>query len=169
MARRSDGTAVKHSTSKLASFDDLGQVSTLGFRGEALASLCAMAQLTLVTATSKTAPRGTTLTFEPSGKLSASSSTAAQGIAARKTTRATVPRQKGTTVTVRDLFARLPVRRKELHKNIRREFTKCLALINAYALIRTNTRFLVTNTNSGTKSSVASLFSSRVWPPPPNS
>lgn len=42
--------------------------------------------------------------------------------------------QKGTTVTIENLFAPLPVRRKELERNIKREFGKALSLLHAYAL-----------------------------------
>lgn len=42
--------------------------------------------------------------------------------------------QRGTTITLTNLFTPLPVRRKELERNIKREFGKALALLNAYAL-----------------------------------
>ena len=53
--------ALKHYTSKLASFSDLAHVRTFGFRGEALSSLCALASVTIHTATSQQAPMGTVL------------------------------------------------------------------------------------------------------------
>lgn len=43
--------------------------------------------------------------------------------------------QKGTTVSVKGLFHPLPVRRKELDRNIKREFAKVLSLLSAYALL----------------------------------
>ena len=43
--------------------------------------------------------------------------------------------QHGTTVTLTNLFASLPVRRKDLEKNAKREFTKALNLLHAYALV----------------------------------
>jgi DNA mismatch repair ATPase MutL len=46
-------TAKKHCTSKLRDFDDLQWVSTFGFRGEALSSLCALSKLTLCTRTAQ--------------------------------------------------------------------------------------------------------------------
>ena len=43
--------------------------------------------------------------------------------------------QRGTTVTISGLFKPLPVRRKELERNAKREFGKALHLLNAYALV----------------------------------
>lgn len=55
-------------------------------------------------------------------------------------------RSKGTTSTVKDLFKSLPVRRKDLEKNKTREFGKACAMIQAYAMIRTGCRIVVSNT-----------------------
>ena len=58
--------------------------------------------------------------------------------------------KRGTTVTITNLFASLPVRRKELERNSKREFGKALSLLNAYALgpcctVGTGVRLTVTN------------------------
>ncbi|KAJ3558446.1 hypothetical protein NM688_g920 [Phlebia brevispora] len=117
-----DAVALKHHTSKLSSFDDLTSVATFGFRGEALSSLCALADsLTVVTATDSEAPMGTVLEFDKQGKL--------------RDKNGRVARQRGTTVTVSGLFKSLPVRRKELERNAKREFGKALHLLNVYALV----------------------------------
>lgn len=105
--------ALKHHTSKLASYSDLTAVSTLGFRGEALSSLCGTAALSIATATAATAPAGTQLTFKPSGECVIGPKLA---------------RGQGTTVVVKELFKALPVRRKELAKNAKREFGKAIDL-----------------------------------------
>lgn len=56
-----------------------------------------------------------------------------------------VASQKGTTVSVESIFRNLPVRRKELEKNIKREYGKALALLHAYACISTGVKFSVSN------------------------
>jgi DNA mismatch repair protein PMS2 len=130
----SPSPALKHHTSKLTTFADLISVSTLGFRGEALSSLCGTASLSIVTATADTAPAGTLLSFAPSGECIVGGKAA---------------RSKGTTVVVRELFKTLPVRRKELIKNAKREFAKAVELVTAYALVKTGCRFEVKNIVKG--------------------
>lgn len=126
--------ALKHHTSKLSTYADLDQVITLGFRGEALSSLCGTAELSLTTSTATTAPAGTSLTFAPSGEC----------IVGGK-----VARSKGTTVTVKELFKTLPVRRKDLIKNAKREFGKAVELVQSYAVIKTGCRIEVKNCVKG--------------------
>ncbi|KAJ4989630.1 DNA mismatch repair protein MutL [Stagonosporopsis vannaccii] len=122
--------ALKHYTSKLSTYDDLTSLKTFGFRGEALSSLCALSKFHIVTARAADGPKGTKLDFEQSGKLKGTSVVAAK---------------QGTTVVVETLFHNLPVRRKELEKNIKREYNKVLALLNAYACISVGVKFSVTN------------------------
>ncbi|XP_019257845.1 PREDICTED: DNA mismatch repair protein PMS1-like [Nicotiana attenuata] len=57
-----------------------------------------------------------------------------------------IARQAGTTVTVKKLFSTLPVRSKEFHRNIRKEYGKLITLLNAYALISKGVRIVCTNT-----------------------
>ncbi|KIJ62451.1 hypothetical protein HYDPIDRAFT_94452, partial [Hydnomerulius pinastri MD-312] len=116
-----ESIALKHYTSKLASFEDLSRVLTFGFRGEALSSLCALSEgFSVVTATSADAPMGTVLDIDRNGKVRS---------------RTKVARQRGTTVTITNLFKPLPVRRKEFERNTKREFQKALNLLYAYALV----------------------------------
>ncbi|KAF8577109.1 DNA mismatch repair protein MutL [Ramaria rubella] len=114
--------ALKHHTSKLASFEDLGTVLTFGFRGEALSSLCALSSsVSVTTATAAQAPMGTILHFERSGKV--------------RDRRDRAARKRGTTIVIQGLFKPLPVRRKEFERNAKREYGKALTLLHAYALV----------------------------------
>ncbi|GKZ25666.1 hypothetical protein AbraIFM66951_002971 [Aspergillus brasiliensis] len=131
--------ALKHYTSKLSSYEDLTTLHTFGFRGEALSSLCALSDFRITTAQANQAPKATRLDFEPSGKL-------------KKTQ--IVAGQKGTTASVESIFKGLPVRRRELEKNIKREYGKVLNLLHAYACISTGVRFSVRNSVGKTKNVV---------------
>jgi DNA mismatch repair protein PMS2 len=122
---------LKHHTSKLASYEDLNNLNTFGFRGEALSSLCALSTFYVITARESDGPKGTKLDFEISGKLKSQSVIAAT---------------RGTTVVVEEIFKNLPVRRKELERNIKREYQKVLNLVNAYACVSVGVRFMVSNT-----------------------
>ena len=155
--------ALKHYTSKLSNYDDLASLETFGFRGEALSSLCALSKFHVTTAREDEAPKGTRLDFEVSGKL--------------KNTQV-VASQKGTIVAVEDLFVGLPVRRRELEKNIRREYGKVLVILQAYACISTQTRISVSNimakgkkavvfatkSNQTTRENIATVFGARALP-----
>lgn len=139
--------ALKHYTSKLASYQDLSSIETFGFRGEALSSLCALSKFHIVTAREDEAPKGAKLDFETSGKLK---------------TVSVVACQRGTTICVENLFVNLPVRRRELEKNIKREYSKVLGILQAYACISTQARITVSNVSSKSKKAIA--FSTRSNP-----
>ncbi|QLQ78921.1 hypothetical protein HG537_0B02690 [Torulaspora globosa] len=123
-----ESLALKHFTSKIRTFKDVSCVTTLGFRGEALSSICSVAKLSVVTTTRP--PRADKLEYDTNGVLSS---------------KTTVSRNKGTTVCISDLFYNLPVRRKELEKNHKRQFAKCLSLLQAYAVIQDDVQFSVWN------------------------
>jgi DNA mismatch repair protein MutL len=88
----------RHATSKIAAITDLAAVRTLGFRGEALPSIAAAADVELTTR-SRTEPVGTYAVL----------------VEGRVVRRQAKPAPPGTTFAVRDLFARLPARRKFLN------------------------------------------------------
>ncbi|KAL2872845.1 ATP-binding mismatch repair protein PMS1 [Aspergillus lucknowensis] len=154
-----ENVALKHYTSKLSSYDDLLRLHTFGFRGEALSSLCALSDFHITTAQADQAPRATRLDFEQSGKLKRTQIVAGQ---------------KGTTASVEGLFKKLPVRRRELERNIKREYGKVLNLLHAYACVSTGVRFSVKNTvakrnavvfttngNQSTKENIANVYGAK--------
>ncbi|CAN8102408.1 unnamed protein product [Discula destructiva] len=139
-----ESVALKHYTSKLSTYSDLTTLETFGFRGEALSSLCALSLFTVTTCRQSEAPKGTKLEFETSGRLKGTNVVAAQ---------------KGTTVSVEHLFQNLPVRRRELERNIKREWGKVISLLNQYACIQTGVKFTVSQTPTKGKRIV--LFSTK--------
>ncbi len=113
----------RHATSKIGVLDDLECIRTLGFRGEALASIAAVARVTLVSRPHD-APAGAQLAAED-GVLGAVSPIGAPA---------------GTSVTVRDLFADVPARLKFL-KTRATETGHALHLLEQYALAYPEIRF----------------------------
>ncbi|KAH7384887.1 DNA mismatch repair protein MutL [Cadophora sp. MPI-SDFR-AT-0126] len=139
-----DTLALKHHTSKLSTYSDLTTLQTFGFRGEALSSLCALSKFSVVTCMAGDAPKGTKLEFEVSGKLMGTSVVAAQ---------------KGTTVLVENLFNNLPVRRRELERNIKREWNRVVGVLGQYACIQTGIKFSVSQ--QAGKGKKTTLFSTK--------
>lgn len=136
--------ALKHYTSKLSTYSDLTTLQTFGFRGEALSSLCALSHFSTTTCLASDVPKGTKLNFETSGKLKATSVVAAQ---------------KGTTVVVENLFQNLPVRRRELERNIKREWNRVVGLLGQYACIQTGVK--ISATQQAPKGKKTTLFSTK--------
>ncbi|CAI5465886.1 unnamed protein product [Closterium sp. Yama58-4] len=122
---------LKYHTSKIAHFADLQSLSSFGFRGEALSSLCALAHVTITTRTTNE-PIATRLAFDHAGKL-------------LDAPREQVARAVGTTVSVAKIFSPLPVRRREFERNVRREFAKLVSVLQAYCVVSTGARILCTN------------------------
>ncbi|XP_067005498.2 mismatch repair endonuclease PMS2 [Anabrus simplex] len=136
-----EGLTLKYHTSKLRDFTDLYSVDTFGFRGEALSSLCALGELSIVTCHSN-ATCGTKLEYDNKGIIINQKPCA---------------RQIGTTVSLQNLFYTLPVRQKEFHRNLRREFGKMVQILYAYCLVSTGVKILCTNqVKKGARATVVS-------------
>ena len=115
---------LRHATSKIASFEELQSIRSLGFRGEALASIASIARLSIV---SKTANALHANKIED-GVISPSNG------------------QQGTTVDVQDLFFNVPARRKFL-RSAQTEFAHCLETIRRLALARPDIAFQISHNN----------------------
>ena len=114
----------RHATSKIGSFDELERVATLGFRGEALASIAAVAKVELLTAESPGDGQrvriegGRVLVAEPAA------------------------RARGTTLEIASLFFNVPARRKFL-RTPETELRRALDVVQGYALARPEVGFVV--------------------------
>jgi len=129
---------LKHFTSKLNSFQDLSKIKTFGFRGEALSSLCALAHVTISTR-SENDSIGCELTFDNSGHCIKQKSQV---------------RNIGTTLTLKELFYSLPVRRKTFTKNAKRDYQKMIDLISGYAMILMGIKIHVVHSLNGQRNTV---------------
>jgi DNA mismatch repair protein MutL len=113
----------RHSTSKLESASDLARVSTLGFRGEALASIAAVARVTLISRTAQESV-GTQVKVENGAIVGREGKGCPQG----------------TIVTVENLFYNIPARRKFLRREVT-EAGHISQLVSRYALAYSELRF----------------------------
>jgi DNA mismatch repair protein MutL len=113
----------RHATSKIATLADLERVTSLGFRGEALASITSVSRLELVSRRADE-PHAWTITTEGSHATSPAPATLAAG----------------TAIEVRDLYFNTPARRKFL-KSEATEYAHCEEAFKRTALSRCNTAF----------------------------
>ena len=120
----------RHATSKIASLDDLINVSTLGFRGEALPSIASVSRLVL-TSMQKGATQGWRVQGDGREEL-LDPVPAAHNI--------------GTTVEVRDIFFNTPARRKFLRTE-KTEFKHLEAVVRRIAMARFDVGFNLTHNN----------------------
>ena len=139
----------RHATSKIRKAEDLITVKSMGFRGEALASIAAIANVEMVSKTEKS-DIGHKIVVE-GGKILEKSEVACQ---------------KGTTITVRNLFFNTPVR----YKFLKRDFTEAgyiedvitrIALVNkdvAIKLINSGKTVIQTNGNGDYKNIIYSIY-----------
>ena len=115
----------RHATSKLKNLDDLFYIESLGFRGEALPSIASVSNVRLKTSDGEV---GTLVSLKGGEEI-------------------TVERcdlQKGTTITVSDLFYNTPVRLKYL-KNLYVELANIVEYVNKMALSYPNIKFTLIN------------------------
>ncbi|MHB8104894.1 MAG: DNA mismatch repair endonuclease MutL [Dehalococcoidales bacterium] len=116
----------RHATSKIRSPQDLQNIGSLGFRGEALPSIAAVADIEVVTS-AEGEPSGTYLSLEG-------------GAVTQKKGQS---RTRGTTITARNLFKRVPARLKFL-KSMSTESGHVANVISQYALAYPEVAFLFT-------------------------
>lgn len=117
----------RHATSKISSLEDLARIGTLGFRGEALASIASVSKVELISKTSDETA-GTRVYIE-GGKL----------IDVKD-----IGRPTGTTFAARDLFFNTPARRKFMRSEATENY-HITSIITHYALAKPNVSFSFTN------------------------
>lgn len=114
----------RHTTSKITSFDDVIHITTMGFRGEALASIASVSQFTMET-----------IAHGESVGVRIDISHAEQKVSS-------TARHAGTSITVGDLFYNVPARKKFL-KTTSTEYQNCLDIIYQHALIHPEVSWVV--------------------------
>lgn len=119
----------RHATSKVADEDDLFNINTLGFRGEALASICSVSHVQLKTSTGDGV--GTEVIIN-GGKIESV---------------ATGDARKGTNITVTQLFFNTPARLKHL-KSLYTELANITDYMNKLALSHPDIRFVLKNNDN---------------------
>lgn len=134
----------RHATSKIRSSADLFKINTLGFRGEALASIAAISNVTL-----KTRHKGSEfgVQIEISGSAVRSQET--------------IQCQQGTNITVKNLFFNVPARRKFL-KSDQTEFRHITDEFIRVALINPHISFTLTHNNQTVFSLSQANFKRRI-------
>jgi DNA mismatch repair protein MutL len=118
----------RHATSKIANLDDLENIASLGFRGEALASICSVSRLELVSR-ARDASDDTAWRVEAQGQEMVTAVSPAA-------------HPQGTSVEVRDLFFNTPARKKFLRTE-KTEFERIEDVVKRLALSRFDVSFLL--------------------------
>lgn len=140
---------LRHATSKVATAIDLDKIATLGFRGEALASVCAVAKVQLITKHTDD-EIGTQYEIQGGEEVSYNDAGCPQG----------------TTIIVRDLFYNIPARMKFLKKDVTEgnaiaNIIDKLALSHseiAFTFIRDGKQVLKTSGDGNLKSAIYSVY-----------
>lgn len=124
-----DKSFLRHATSKIKNIDDLYDLYSLGFRGEALASISSVSKLEMVTKT-KDEPIGTKVMVE----------------GGRIVSKEPVGTHNGTTIIIKDIFFNTPARQKFL-KSTHAETINISDLINKLAIGNPHVQFKYVNNN----------------------
>ena len=122
-----DKSFLRHATSKIKKLDDLYDLYSLGFRGEALASIASVSRLEMITKT-KEEPLGTKVILEGGKEI----------------LKEPVGTKNGTTIIIKDLFFNTPARQKFL-KSTHAETINISDLINKLAIGNTHIQFKYIN------------------------
>ena len=117
-----------HATSKITTLEELSEVNSFGFRGEALASIVSVAEVNI---SSKAADCDEAWCLQSKPSLDAP-------------TISPVAHPQGTTVSVKNLFANIPVRRRFLSSE-RAEFNRILAVVQQFILQHQHIAFSLTH------------------------
>ncbi|NXF38367.1 PMS1 protein, partial [Nyctibius bracteatus] len=123
--------AIKHYTSKISSSEDLERLTTYGFRGEALGSICCISEVLITTKTAAD-DFSTQYALDSNGHI---------------TSKKPSHLGQGTTVTVLKLFKNLPVRKQfySTNKKCKEELKKVQDLLIAYGIIKPDLRITLTH------------------------
>lgn len=126
--------AQRHYTSKIKSFENLNELRTYGFRGEALCSLCAVGDVTITTKTKNNAV-AQCYTLGQRGKIRSKKPT---------------PSSNGTIIVVSNLFKNLPVRKQFLSstKKCKDELKKVEELVMAFGAVHPSIRIVLWHNKS---------------------
>lgn len=124
-AEETETAFLRHATSKISKMTDLDNITSLGFRGEALASIAAVSKLTMVTRVRDKAA-GSRLMLHGGRVIS----------------NETAGANPGTTIVVEDLFYNTPARRKFMGSDAR-EGSQIIDLIEQYAVCYSDIKFMM--------------------------
>ncbi len=144
---------ISHATSKISTGSDLDSIATLGFRGEAMASIAAVAKVELLT---KAENEETGVRYEIAGGEELDFSDAGC--------------PQGTTVVVRDIFFNVPARMKFLKKDVTegnsvQGIVERIAISNpdiSFRFIREGRQAMITAGNGDLKSTIYSVYGSEL-------